>query len=59
MSESKAMEVLTEQHLKKILEDAYKKGSESTSVTTKQLVEEISNVLKPFVPLNKNNSIER
>jgi hypothetical protein len=49
MSKVKEVEILTQQRLMKILEDAYKKGSESPNVTSKQLVEEISAVLKPYV----------
>lgn len=46
---SKEVETLTQQRLLSILEDAYKKGTESANVTSKQLVEEISAVLKPYV----------
>jgi hypothetical protein len=49
MSRVKEVETLTQQRLMKILEDAYKKGSESANVTSQQLVEEISAVLKPYV----------
>jgi len=49
MSVLKEVELLTQERLVKILEAAYKKGTESANVTSKQLVEEISTVLKPYV----------
>ncbi|WP_227939556.1 hypothetical protein [Alkalihalobacillus deserti] len=49
MSTHKDVEILTQQHLMKILEDAYKKGTESANITSQQLVEEISALLKPYV----------
>ncbi|WP_227938681.1 hypothetical protein [Alkalihalobacillus deserti] len=53
MSLVKEVEILTQERLVKILEDTYKKGSESTNVNSKQLVEEIATFLKPYVePVN-------
>jgi hypothetical protein len=49
MSRKKEVETLTQKRLMKILEEAYKKGSDSATITSKQLVEEMSAVLKPYV----------
>ncbi len=49
MSRKKEVETLTQKRLMKILEEAYKKGSNSATITSKQLVEEMSAVLKPYV----------
>lgn len=49
MNTVKEVEILTQERLVKILEDAYKKGTESTTLTSKQLVEEMSAVLKIYV----------
>ncbi|WP_227938586.1 hypothetical protein [Alkalihalobacillus deserti] len=53
MSVLKEVEMLTQERLLKILEAAYKKGTESANVTSKQLVDEISAVLKPYVKPEK------
>ncbi|WP_332695530.1 hypothetical protein [Halalkalibacter lacteus] len=45
----KEVEILTQQRLVQILEEAYKKGTESASANSKQLVEEIAACLKPYV----------
>jgi hypothetical protein len=49
MSLVKDVEILTQQRLVKILEEAYRKGSETANVDSKQLVEEIASHLKPYV----------
>ncbi|ARK32294.1 hypothetical protein [Halalkalibacter krulwichiae] len=56
MSAVKDIEKLTQKHLVKILEDAYKKGTESADLNSRQLVEEIATFLKPFV---KSDQLER
>ncbi len=48
------VERLKQQRLVKILEDAYKKGSESTNENAKELVEEMVTFLKPYVRTNSN-----
>jgi hypothetical protein len=49
VSAVKEAERLTQQHLLNILENTYKKGSESPDVSSQQLVEEIAQLLKPYV----------
>jgi hypothetical protein len=49
MDRVKEIGILTQQRLVQILEEAYKKGSESANVNSKQLVEEIAAYLKPYV----------
>ncbi|MDT8863067.1 hypothetical protein N0O92_23220 [Alkalihalobacillus sp. MEB130] len=40
---------LSQQQLVKILEHTYKKGSESPNLSSQQLIEEIAQLLKPYV----------
>ncbi|MFC0559226.1 hypothetical protein [Halalkalibacter alkalisediminis] len=54
MSAVKDVEILTQQRLLKILEDSYKKGTESTDVNSRQLVEDIATFLKPYVKSVRN-----
>ncbi|MFC0469082.1 hypothetical protein ACFFHM_00495 [Halalkalibacter kiskunsagensis] len=49
MDSVKEVEVLTRQYLVKILKDTYKKGTENPDLSSKQVVEEIAQFLKPFV----------
>ncbi|WP_332628436.1 hypothetical protein [Halalkalibacter flavus] len=49
MTTEKKAQKLSQQQLVKILEHTYKKGSESPNLSSQQLIEEIAQLLKPYV----------